>query len=133
MSAHSTTWRLVNDDGITLTVSSVDEHVLGAIENAAELADLELVRVDPTFEPPNVDEDVLGQDGLCRSCGKPIAWRKTPQDRFMPLDLEPVADGNIWLDDGVAVHVHRAGPPPGVVLYVSHFKTCPDRDEWRQR
>lgn len=77
----------------------------------------------------------------CRSCRAPIRWAITDaNNKPMPIDPEPVADGNLWV-----VEWERGTPRMGVALsgdgvpahvpfrYVSHFVTCPDRDEWRKK
>lgn len=78
--------------------------------------------------------------GTCRSCEAPITWATTVKGRKMPLDPEPVDDGNVWVtrvaEDGtplVAVALNAESVPELVrVRYVSHFVTCPDRDDWRK-
>ena len=77
----------------------------------------------------------------CRSCGAPVRWVITEaNDRRMPIDPEPVEDGNVWV-----IEIRQGTPIVGVALtgdavpasvplrYVSHFVTCPDRDTWRKR
>jgi hypothetical protein len=69
----------------------------------------------------------------CRSCDERIIWAKSATSgKAIPIDAEPVDNGNIRLgrdDDGlVAIY---AGEGPGT-RYVSHFATCPDRDGWRK-
>jgi hypothetical protein len=73
----------------------------------------------------------------CRTCGAPVVWATTKNDKAMPIDAQPVADGNVEL---------AAGPTPGTVaatvlsgpslmpgpLRKSHFATCPDADDWRR-
>ena len=56
----------------------------------------------------------------------------------MPVDPEPVEDGNIWV-----LRTEQGTPIIGVALasnfvptaealrYVSHFVTCPQADDWR--
>lgn len=77
----------------------------------------------------------------CRSCGAPVRWAVTTANRKrMPLDPEPVPDGNVWVD-----HMEMGTPVVNVVLshdevprsvpltYQSHFVSCPQRDEWRKK
>lgn len=53
----------------------------------------------------------------------------------MPLDPEPVDDGNIWVTSIaiasgqplIAVALTHAGVPEGQPAYVSHSVTCPAR------
>jgi hypothetical protein len=77
----------------------------------------------------------------CRSCGQPIRWAITRNDRRMPLDPEPHPDGNVQIvahDDGrdlVSVLVGRARDDcvaAAVPLYRSHFQTCPHADQHRR-
>lgn len=68
----------------------------------------------------------------CRSCDAPIRWAITVNGRKMPLDHEPVWDGNVRMREGRAVIVPKDEGPPSEPRYVSHFFTCPDRDDWRK-
>lgn len=70
----------------------------------------------------------------CRSCGAPIRWVKTAKGRSMPIDSEPVANGNVIIDSsGNAVVVGSANVIPDTDRFTSHFTTCPQADEWRHR
>lgn len=85
---------------------------------------------------------------VCRSCAAPIRWAVAASSgRTMPLDAAPTLDGNIELVDhgprweggemerravvfaGLELHAARER---GAVLYLSHFVTCPNRDEHRR-
>lgn len=80
----------------------------------------------------------------CRSCGAAIRWAHTANSRAMPLDAEPVADGNVVFtgrtvsnDRGVAApEVRVESQPPmfddGAPRFVAHFATCPNADQWRK-
>jgi len=72
----------------------------------------------------------------CSSCGAPIRWERTVNDKPIPLDPEPVPDGNLSIrDDGRVYHVAQG---PGVLsmedvaLYKTHFATCPNADTHRR-
>lgn len=78
----------------------------------------------------------MPDQGTCKSCGEPILWAKSFSTHTpMPLDAEPVANGNIFIKDGLA-HTMRGdlfedmadGP-----RYVSHFATCPLAAKYRKR
>jgi hypothetical protein len=105
---------------------------------------------------------VMAQLGKCRSCEKPVLWVKTVNGRPMPLDPEPRADGNVvsgsdgrarflragvrqcktcgctetdacpggcsWIGEHVCSSCLRREPR----RYVSHFATCPHRDQHRK-
>lgn len=68
----------------------------------------------------------------CRSCGAEILWVLTAANgKPMPLDATPNPEGNVELVTGRAV-VHASSPlfaTPGSI-YMSHFATCPDADDW---
>jgi hypothetical protein len=74
----------------------------------------------------------------CKRCEAEVrwaTWRKS--GKRMPVDAEPVADGDLWLSialmDGAQVMcVDKAGAAPGRNRYVSHFKTCPFADQERR-
>lgn len=67
----------------------------------------------------------------CRSCRARLLWAFTEKGRRIPLDPKTVDDGNIQLREGVAVVVGQASP--GVLLYKSHFSTCPNAKRHRRR
>ncbi|HSN21678.1 MAG TPA: hypothetical protein VLS49_13430 [Usitatibacter sp.] len=78
----------------------------------------------------------------CRSCSAPIIFAITKNDRRIPLDPEPVADGNILVTNGLdasgkpakfAEQVDRAIQPPGKALYRSHFASCDKPEAFRKR
>lgn len=76
----------------------------------------------------------------CFSCGAPITWAVTPKGKRMPVDAEPVDDGNLVLErqkDGtlLALPASKAPTLPGLTQprYVSHFATCPQAKEHRHR
>ncbi len=63
----------------------------------------------------------------CKSCGATMLWTKTPSGRNMPLDPDPVPDGNVILIDGVAFPFHPDHKNPehnSQPRYKSHFATC---------
>jgi hypothetical protein len=51
----------------------------------------------------------------------------------MPIDAEPVAGGNVELEevDAVVTLAHYVEPEPDVERYISHFATCPQAKDWR--
>ena len=75
----------------------------------------------------------------CRSCGSEILWAITVNGKPIPIDREPSADGNvrITMDTSGRRQALVLGPldvelyPEGEPLYLSHFVTCPQSDEWR--
>lgn len=65
----------------------------------------------------------------------PLRWAATSTGQRLPLDLRPVADGNVMLlADGrckiVPVEERATCTEP---LYKSHFATCPAAEEFRRR
>jgi len=76
----------------------------------------------------------------CRSCGDRIIWAVTTKGKRIPLDADPVADGNIVIigmtlhrDPLVSVGLTHGDVPAGEKSYVTHFVTCKDADSWRKR
>lgn len=76
----------------------------------------------------------------CRSCAAPIVWATTPAGRLIPIDAQPVDDGNVAVHrslDGVHMYarVLKVGeePEPGEGRGTSHFATCPNADAHRRR
>ncbi len=77
--------------------------------------------------------------GQCRSCQAWIRWVETEKGKPMPLDVDPVSDGNVTVEVSEA----RRGPvarvwgkpgniPEGVDRFKSHHATCPQGREWRR-
>ena len=69
----------------------------------------------------------------CQSCAAPIVWAMTDRGRRMPVDVEPVDDGNlvlVWRGDVLTVAVvgHEDRRP----RHRAHFATCPDAASWRR-
>lgn len=80
--------------------------------------------------------------GNCRSCGARISWMKTDKGGTMPLDPDPVPDGNViivakaeprWTAHLAHVLSKDEAVPEGTKRYVSHFATCPQAAEHRRR
>lgn len=77
--------------------------------------------------------------GTCESCRAPILWVKLASGANTCLDPDPVPHGNVYRTvspDGAEVFrvVSKALPaPPGELLYVSHFATCPNAARHRKR
>lgn len=79
----------------------------------------------------------------CRSCNAPVLWVAVgPQGERsrMPLDPDPTDDGNVRLEGRFTPSGAEAATVLGPLeaeledeLYLSHFATCPDADEWRRR
>lgn len=78
--------------------------------------------------------------GECRSCGAPVIWTVTHKGKRMPVDADPVENGNIKLRrDGDRVVAEYPGKEhPGLfddadeARYLSHFATCPNAGDWRR-
>lgn len=68
----------------------------------------------------------------CRSCGAEIVWAKTETGKSIPIDAEPVNEGNIHLKDGVAYVDKSCMGLPGP-HYKSHFATCPHAAKHRKK
>lgn len=76
-------------------------------------------------------------ESVCSSCGAPIIWTTTRGGKSMPVDLAPVADGNIELSGLSASKpcaiVYASTPlVAGGPLHKSHFATCPHADQHRR-
>lgn len=70
----------------------------------------------------------------CRSCSAPIIWIKTSATgKPMPLDRDPVPDGNVVIRDGLAVVLTAEESPDTTRRFLSHFSTCPDGKAHRKR
>lgn len=72
----------------------------------------------------------------CRSCDAAIFWAVTERGRRIPIDVEPVANGNITLSDfsdGLRATYLRKDETTRHDRYVSHFATCPDAKTHRRK
>lgn len=68
----------------------------------------------------------------CSSCKARILWGRTSKGQSMPVDAEPVGDGEWLLERGELVH-HGNGASLFITLrYRSHFATCPQADQHRK-
>lgn len=73
----------------------------------------------------------------CRSCDAPVRWVTTERGKNMPLNPDPVENGNIELiqrDGQTIAVVHPAGHVDlfGGPRFVTHFTDCPSAAEWRR-
>lgn len=86
--------------------------------------------------------------GKCSSCSAEIEWCVTQNGATMPVDPEPVADGNVvhtgdygrigGQDHGrpaAEVRVLKKGEvvEPHITRHVAHFVTCPKADRHRKK
>lgn len=73
---------------------------------------------------------------LCRSCNASILWLHTANGERMPVDTQPVADGNLRIINGRAIvtgaTIDLLDPTDDGTRYVSHFASCPESREWRK-
>lgn len=77
----------------------------------------------------------------CRSCAAPMVWAVTPSGKNIPINPDPVPEGNLVVehklrDDGRG-HFWEARPPSPLLdqdkpKYVSHFATCPKASAHRK-
>jgi hypothetical protein len=64
--------------------------------------------------------------GVCKTCGAPIFWAVTRAGRPIPIDKEPVGDGNLEIIDAEAIYIgFRLSDGP---RWVSHLATCKQVD-----
>lgn len=70
--------------------------------------------------------------GFCSTCKAPVFWAITAQRKRIPLDPEPVADGNVIVVLGTA-YVLKDQNPVTDQRFRSHFATCPHAGQHRRR
>jgi hypothetical protein len=74
-----------------------------------------------------------------RGCTAQIIWAGTNRGNAMPVDVDPVADGNVllrWVGGKPYAEVIGKGSQArlfGKPARKSHFVTCPDADKFRRR
>jgi hypothetical protein len=79
----------------------------------------------------------------CRSCRRRILWTLTPKGEKAPIDVDPVENGNTLVLQpsalpGAYLSVVLSGKTLELAadrgrLWVNHWATCPDREEWRRK
>ena len=81
----------------------------------------------------------LATEATCRSCSAPVKWVRTVAgDKLMPVDPDPVPDGNleVFQTPGGAWKARVVAAGQAGLLddarYVSHFVTCPDSKAWKR-
>ncbi len=70
----------------------------------------------------------------CRSCKALVVWALTREGNRIPVNPNPVANGNLRLEQRGAVLVAEVADlfsPPGD-RYATHFVDCPDAKTWRK-
>ena len=119
-----------------------------AAEHARELDDrpadkLAAIAADVEREArqsdPTADYEQLRQERFrppprrhCRSCGAPVIWATTTRGKAMPVDADPVANGNLELSrTGEQINVRVVKESAGT--HVSHYVTCPHANQWRPK
>ena len=64
----------------------------------------------------------------CSSCGASIRWARTEKGKAIPVDPEPVTDGNLIVDEAGVARVVGAGKG----THRSHFASCPEASQHRK-
>lgn len=73
----------------------------------------------------------------CKACSAPIIWAVTNTGKAIPIDAQPVANGNVVLFDGpgsgkVLALFGKKAQAGATELYASHFATCPASEHFRK-
>lgn len=74
----------------------------------------------------------------CKRCSAEMIWCRTGRGKKMPVDAEPTAAGLFVLEgDEQDPLAHRLANDAAATYtgekYTSHFATCPNADEFRQK
>lgn len=67
----------------------------------------------------------------CRSCEAPIIWVTTVNGKRMPVDLNPVADGEWVVINGRARRATADDDRLRRPRFRVHWATCTDADQYR--
>lgn len=93
--------------------------------------------VNPAADVPRVP---CGARRPGRGCGEPVVWVLTDDGNPMPIDPDPVPEGNVIVTGQVepfvlSVRVVRKGETvsEGTARFVSHFSSCPRAANFRRR
>jgi hypothetical protein len=76
-----------------------------------------------------------GSMAKCKSCNARILWARTNDGKSMPVNHEPVPDGNIVLRDGRAIVLTAAQlavADDDQPRFKAHFATCPNAAQHRK-
>ncbi len=75
----------------------------------------------------------------CRSCDAVIDWIKTPGGKNMPVEgdyikFDDLSVGEVIISDSGNVYKKQADQRmPSVKGRISHFATCPNANDWRNK
>ena len=69
----------------------------------------------------------------CRACQAVIRWAKTENGKPIPMDPDPVPDGNYVVSTQGVAHALKKNEEATGETWVSHFATCPKREQFQQR
>lgn len=79
----------------------------------------------------------------CRSCAASILWCLGSNGKSMPVDIEPVPEGNVmivpdWKTGELRATVLakkklEAARLAGAQLHLAHFVSCPQAGDWRRK
>lgn len=76
---------------------------------------------------------------VCSSCGARVIWCKTVTGKNMPVDAEPVENGNLVIRKrgsnmlALVIKAEQREDVEGQPRYVSHFATCPNSRSHRKK
>lgn len=88
--------------------------------------------------PPAPKENPPVNVVTCSKCGARMMFVKTAAGKTMPVDADPVVDGNVVIENGVASVLPAAElrdmRTAAYLLprYKSHFATCPSANSFRK-
>lgn len=68
----------------------------------------------------------------CKSCGRSIEWGVTNKGSKMPLDVGEYPDGNLVIVAGI-IRMFDSTAHEGQPRRRSHYASCPQAPQWRQR
>jgi hypothetical protein len=79
--------------------------------------------------------------GHCAGCQARIVWGLSPNEKRMPVDATPVRveDAPVGVAlytlalrgaDTLFIKMDRAAMPPATAVHISHFVTCPKREQF---
>jgi len=70
----------------------------------------------------------------CRSCHAPVRHVvMATSGKTMPIDVEPVSDGNVVVDEAGAARVLGKDEAHDGPRFKSHFASCPQAGAWRRK
>lgn len=110
----------------------VDRPPCPRCRHRVSLEDLQVEQARLEHRQELLDRPAAASLSRCASCQAEILWLRTVNNKAMPVDPEPVPNGNVVIEGETARVLRRGEEHPGP-RYKSHFATCTTPAAFRRR